>query len=64
VAGLHIRRLTEPPAVVPPLAALPYQRTIAALDIERSTSRLDLIKAELRQMMYAMVDESVLHRVA
>ena len=29
---------------------LPYQRTIVALDIERSTSRPDLVKAELRQI--------------
>jgi hypothetical protein len=54
VAGFHIRRLTEPPAVAQPLAALPCQRTIVALDIGRSTSRPDLVKAELRKMMYAM----------
>jgi hypothetical protein len=33
-----------------------HQRTIVALDIERSTSRPDDVKAELRQTMYALFD--------
>jgi HD domain len=36
-----------------------YQRTIVALDIERSTSRPDDVKAELRQTMYALFDAAL-----
>jgi hypothetical protein len=36
-----------------------HQRTIVALDIERSTSRPDGVKAELRQTMYALFDAAL-----
>jgi HD domain len=36
-----------------------HQRTIVALDIERSTSRPDNVKAELRQTMYALFDAAL-----
>ncbi|MGZ6840210.1 MAG: hypothetical protein ACXVHC_07130, partial [Frankiaceae bacterium] len=36
-----------------------HQRTIVALDIERSTSRPDDVKAGLRQMMYALFDAAL-----
>ena len=36
-----------------------YQRTIVALDIDRSTSRPDDVKAELRQAMYALFDAAL-----
>jgi len=36
-----------------------HQRTIVALDIERSTSRPDDVKAELRQTMYALFDAAL-----
>jgi hypothetical protein len=35
---------------------LPYYRTIIALDIERSTSRPNPIKAELRNKTYELLD--------
>jgi class 3 adenylate cyclase len=37
-------------------ANLPHHRTIVALDIERSTSRPDPVKAELRQKLYEIFD--------
>jgi hypothetical protein len=36
-----------------------HQRTIVALDIERSTSRPDDVKAELRQTMYALFEAAL-----
>lgn len=36
-----------------------YRRTIAALDIEQSTSRPDPVKAELRKTMYALFDAAL-----
>jgi hypothetical protein len=36
-----------------------HQRTIVGLDIERSTSRPDDVKAELRQTMYALFDAAL-----
>jgi hypothetical protein len=36
-----------------------HQRTIVALDIERSTSRPDDVKAELRQTRYALFDAAL-----
>jgi hypothetical protein len=36
-----------------------YQRTIVAVDIERSTSRPDPIKAELRSTMYGLFDAAL-----
>jgi hypothetical protein len=36
-----------------------HQRTIVALDIERSTSRPDDVKAELRQTIYALFDAAL-----
>ena len=47
VLGLALRR---------PLA---YQRTVVALDIERSTTRPDPVKAELRLTMYALFDAAL-----
>jgi hypothetical protein len=47
VPGLALRR---------PVA---HQRTVVALDIERSTSRPDDVKAELRQTMYALFDAAL-----
>jgi hypothetical protein len=38
---------------------LAYQRTVVALDIERSTSRPDPVKAELRQTMYELFDAAL-----
>jgi len=40
----------------PPAA---HQRTIVALDIERSTSRPDKVKAELRETMYRLFNEAL-----
>jgi class 3 adenylate cyclase len=39
-----------------PAAGLPRHRTIVALDIERSTSRPDPVKAELRSKLYELFD--------
>ena len=39
-----------------PAVGLPHHRAIVALDIERSTSRPDLVKAELRNKIYEMFD--------
>jgi hypothetical protein len=36
-----------------------HQRTVVALDIERSTSRPDLVKAELRATMYDLFDAAL-----
>jgi class 3 adenylate cyclase len=46
---------------VEPLLAvgLPHHRAIVALDIERSTSRPDLVKAELRNKTYEMFDAAL-----
>ena len=38
---------------------LAYQRTVVALDIERSTSRPDPVKAELRATMYMLFDAAL-----
>jgi hypothetical protein len=40
-------------------ARLPSRRTIVALDIERSTSRPDPVKAELRIMLYELFDAAL-----
>ena len=40
-------------------AGLPRHRAIVALDIERSTSRPDLVKAELRNKIYEMFDAAL-----
>jgi hypothetical protein len=40
-------------------ASLPHHRAIVALDIERSTSRPDPVKAELRGLIYTMFDEAL-----
>jgi class 3 adenylate cyclase len=40
-------------------ARLPSHRTIVALDIERSTSRPDPVKAELRIMLYELFDAAL-----
>jgi len=42
-----------------PAVGLPRHRTIVALDIERSTSRPDLVKAELRNKIYEMFDAAL-----
>ena len=61
VAGRGLLR--QPPILRRPVA---HQRTIVALDIERSTSRPDPVKAELRATMYDLFDAALraagLHR--
>ncbi len=42
-----------------PTAGLPHHRAIVAVDIERSTSRPDSVKAELRNSSYEMLDEAL-----
>jgi hypothetical protein len=43
----------------PPAANLAQHRTIIALDIEQSTSRTDLVKAELRDKVYELFDAAL-----
>jgi class 3 adenylate cyclase len=53
---------TFPPARLdqtPPAAGLPRHRTIIAVDIEQSTSRPDLVKAELRRTLYDLFDQAL-----
>lgn len=40
-------------------AGLPHYRVIVALDIERSTSRTDPVKAELRRKLYELFDRAL-----
>ena len=42
-----------------PSTGLPRYRTIVALDIERSTSRPDPVKAELRNKTYELFDAAL-----
>ena len=42
-----------------PVTSLPHYRAIVALDIERSTSRPDPIKAELRNKTYELFDAAL-----
>jgi hypothetical protein len=42
-----------------PLTGLPHYRAIVALDIERSTSRPDPVKAELRNKIYELFDAAL-----
>ena len=42
-----------------PAAGLPHHRAIVALDIERSTSRPDPVKAELRSELYELFDAAL-----
>jgi len=42
-----------------PAAGLPRHRAIVALDIERSTSRTDPVKAQLRIKIYELFDEAL-----
>jgi class 3 adenylate cyclase len=42
-----------------PAAGLPRHRAIIALDIEQSTSRPDLVKAELRRTVYELFDQAL-----
>ena len=44
------------PRQVPPPTGLPHHRSIIAVDIERSTSRTNPIKAELRKTVYELFD--------
>jgi hypothetical protein len=44
----------------PPAAGLPRHRAVVALDIERSTSRPDPVKAELRSTLYEVFDAALL----
>lgn len=48
---------TDPPGARPP--AGPMHRSIVALDIEGSTERTDLVKAELRRALYEFVDQAL-----
>jgi len=41
------------------VTGLPDHRTIAALDIEQSTTRTDPVKADLRDKMYGLFDEAL-----
>ena len=41
------------------VTGLPHHRTIAALDIEQSTTRTDPVKADLRDKMYGLFDEAL-----
>lgn len=43
----------------PPAAGLAQHRAIVALDIEQSTSRTDLVKAELRDKVYELFDAAL-----
>ena len=43
-----------------PAAGLPRHRAVVALDIERSTSRPDSVKAELRSKLYGVFDAALL----
>ena len=43
-----------------PAAGLPRHRAVVALDIERSTSRPDPVKAELRSKLYGVFDAALL----
>jgi hypothetical protein len=43
-----------------PAAGLPRHRAVVALDIERSTSRPDPVKAELRSTLYEVFDAALL----
>jgi hypothetical protein len=44
---------------LPPSAGLPHHRSIIAVDIERSTSRTDPVKAELRRTAYELFDAAL-----
>lgn len=48
--------MTTPPILT---VSLPHHRAIVAVDIERSTSRPDPVKAELRNLIYEMFDEAL-----
>jgi class 3 adenylate cyclase len=53
---------TDPPASparTPPAASLPRHRAIVAVDIEQSTSRPDLVKAELRRALYKLSNQAL-----
>ena len=43
-----------------PAAGVPRHRAVVALDIERSTSRPDSVKAELRSKLYGVFDAALL----
>jgi class 3 adenylate cyclase len=47
------------PAQTSATASLPRHRAIVAVDIEQSTSRLDPVKAELRQALYDLFDQAL-----
>lgn len=49
----------DDPAGPPPAAGLPHHRAIFALDIEQSTKRPDLVKAELRSTIYELLDQAL-----
>ena len=50
---------TLPDLVYPPATGLPRHRAIVAVDIEQSTSRPDLVKAELRRTLYDLFDQAL-----
>jgi len=43
----------------PPPTGFPHHRTIIALDIAQSTTRIDPVKAELRNKIYELFDEAL-----
>jgi hypothetical protein len=47
------------PTQLPPPAGLPHHRSIIAVDIERSTSRTNPVKAEQRRVVYEMFDTAL-----
>jgi hypothetical protein len=57
LTGHSLPGLVRQAMILRPPAA--HQRTIVALDIERSTSRPDLIKAELRKTMYRLFNAAL-----
>jgi class 3 adenylate cyclase len=70
--GLHTTRYTTPPRHTQPyrtgqeqrpvhqlIASRPVHRTLLVVDIENSTSRRDPIKAQLRQVLYRILDEAL-----
>jgi hypothetical protein len=57
--GTELQNLAFTTLVRNQSAGLPVQRIIVALDIERSTSRADPVKGELRIMLYELFDAAL-----
>ena len=52
-------KLLRPDIAEPTVTSLPRHRAVIALDIEQSTTRPDLAKAELRRTVYFLFDEAL-----